>query len=276
MSVRPPGTPVQRLACYINLLLCIRKSLVSFRQFEGHETPRAPSTEWARTARCSDWASWCRPSEAEGHEVGPIAEAQREPWVRQENPHALEAVWKFSSVEEKVIECWILFKVFIWGGWLHLAIWRSLVTLIKSVLVKQCRQKSSWREFKRNGRPDILDRVSCIWDGWMASPTQQAWVRKIREIMMNREVWRAAVLGVRKSWTQLSHWTTTKTQCIRGSDSEESVSNARDPGSIPRSGRSPGQGNGYPLKYSCLENSMDIGAWWATVHRVTWLFQRGV
>ena len=34
-------------------------------------------------------------------------------------------------------------------------------------------------------------------------------------------------------------------------------------------GRSPGEGNGYPLRYSCLGNSMDRGAWWATVHRVT-------
>ena len=40
-------------------------------------------------------------------------------------------------------------------------------------------------------------------------------------------------------------------------------------GSIPRSGRSPGEGNGYPLQYSCLDNSMDKGAWQATVHRVT-------
>ena len=41
-----------------------------------------------------------------------------------------------------------------------------------------------------------------------------------------------------------------------------------DPGSIPGLGRSPGKGNGNPLQYSCLENSMDGGAWWATVHGV--------
>ena len=40
------------------------------------------------------------------------------------------------------------------------------------------------------------------------------------------------------------------------------------PGSIPGLGRSPGEGNGYPLQYSCLENSMDRGAWWATVYGV--------
>ena len=37
---------------------------------------------------------------------------------------------------------------------------------------------------------------------------------------------------------------------------------------IPGSGRSPGEGNGYPLQYSCLENPMDRGSWWATVHGV--------
>jgi len=42
----------------------------------------------------------------------------------------------------------------------------------------------------------------------------------------------------------------------------------RDMGSIPRLGRSPGGGHGNPLQYSCLENLMDRGAWWATVHRL--------
>ena len=42
-----------------------------------------------------------------------------------------------------------------------------------------------------------------------------------------------------------------------------------DPGSIPGSGRSSGEGNGNPLQYSCLENPMDGGAWWAAVHGVT-------
>ena len=43
----------------------------------------------------------------------------------------------------------------------------------------------------------------------------------------------------------------------------------RHAGSIPGSGRSPGEGNGYPLQYSCLENSIDRGAWWATGHAAT-------
>ena len=45
------------------------------------------------------------------------------------------------------------------------------------------------------------------------------------------------------------------------SDSKASVYNAGDPGSIPGSGRSPGEGNGTPLQYYCLENPMDTGAW---------------
>ena len=47
------------------------------------------------------------------------------------------------------------------------------------------------------------------------------------------------------------------------------VGDLRDTGSIPGLGRSPGEGNGDPLQYSCLENHMDRGAWQATVHRVT-------
>ena len=54
-----------------------------------------------------------------------------------------------------------------------------------------------------------------------------------------------------------------------GSDSEVSDRNVGDTGSIPGLGRSPGEGNGTPLQYSCLENSTDGGAWWATVHGVT-------
>ena len=50
-----------------------------------------------------------------------------------------------------------------------------------------------------------------------------------------------------------------------GSNGKESVYNARDTGSNPGLGRSPGEGNRYPLQYSCLENPMNRGAWWATV-----------
>ena len=52
------------------------------------------------------------------------------------------------------------------------------------------------------------------------------------------------------------------------SDGKECPRNEGDLGLIPGLGRSPGEGNGNPLQYSCLENSMDRGAWWATVHGI--------
>ena len=54
-----------------------------------------------------------------------------------------------------------------------------------------------------------------------------------------------------------------------GSDGKESVCSAGDLDSVPGSGRSPEEGHGNLLQYSCLENSMDRGVWWAVVHGVT-------
>ena len=53
-----------------------------------------------------------------------------------------------------------------------------------------------------------------------------------------------------------------------GSDGKESACNSGDPGLIPGSGRFPGEGNGYPLQYSCLENFMVRGVWRVAVHGV--------
>ena len=53
-----------------------------------------------------------------------------------------------------------------------------------------------------------------------------------------------------------------------GSEGKATAYNAGDLSSIAGSGKSPGEGNGNPLQYSCLANSMDGGAWWATVHGV--------
>ena len=62
-------------------------------------------------------------------------------------------------------------------------------------------------------------------------------------------------------------------QWLRGfpgaSDSKESACNVGDPSLIPRLGKSPGEGNGYPLQYSCLENFMDRETWCTTAHEVT-------
>ena len=56
---------------------------------------------------------------------------------------------------------------------------------------------------------------------------------------------------------------------LGGSVGKETACNVGDPGSFPGSGRSPGEENGNPLQYSCLENPMDRGAWWATGNGVT-------
>ena len=65
-----------------------------------------------------------------------------------------------------------------------------------------------------------------------------------------------------------NYWTTKK-DFPGGSDGKASAYNAGDSGLIPGLGRSPGEGNGNPLQYSCLENPMDGEAWWATVDGVT-------
>ena len=59
------------------------------------------------------------------------------------------------------------------------------------------------------------------------------------------------------------------TKYVPAIDSKESACNSGDLGSIPGSGRSPGGEHGNPLQYSCPENPMERGAWWATVHGAT-------
>ena len=80
--------------------------------------------------------------------------------------------------------------------------------------------------------------------------------------MKDREAWWAVGLVVAESWTRLSA-SSLVAQTV------ESACNEGDLESIPGLGRSPGEGNGKSLQYSCLENSMDGGAWWATVHGLT-------
>ena len=83
---------------------------------------------------------------------------------------------------------------------------------------------------------------------------------------------------LRKSFILLQFWSLPLGICFRGLhnylwlpwwlSSKESACNVGDPGSIPGQGRFPGEGTGNPLQYSCLQNSMDRGVWWATVHGI--------
>ena len=96
------------------------------------------------------------------------------------------------------------------------------------------------------------------------------------EMVMDREAWRAAIHGVAKSRTRLSDLAAATAHCSVGvpggtvvRSPPASAGGARDTVSVPGSGRSPGEGSGNPLHYSCLENSTDRGTWRATVHGVT-------
>ena len=105
---------------------------------------------------------------------------------------------------------------------------------------------------------------------------------------MDKGAWWAIVHGITKSQIWLNNFTFTfKLFCSsallifsplgKGGDhhfahclvSKEYVCSVGHPGVIPRSGRSPGEGDGNPLQYSCLEKPMDKGAWWAIVHRIS-------
>ena len=85
---------------------------------------------------------------------------------------------------------------------------------------------------------------------------------ELRELVMGREAWCAGIHGVAKSRTRLSNWSDPI-----WSD-KESACNAGDMGWILVGERSPGEGNCYPLQYSCLENPMGRGAWQAIVHKL--------
>ena len=69
-------------------------------------------------------------------------------------------------------------------------------------------------------------------------------------------------------WTEKSEFAPQPQGFPDSSAGKESSCNAGDPGSIPGLGRSPGEGNGNPLQYSCLENSMGREAWWAIAHGI--------
>ena len=93
-------------------------------------------------------------------------------------------------------------------------------------------------------------------------------LNKLWELVTDSEVWCAQSMGLQTAGHDWATWTYL-TELNGGSDGSESACKAGGSGSVPGSGRSPGEGNGYLLQYSCLENSMDRVVWWATVHGVT-------
>ena len=144
-----------------------------------------------------------------------------------------------------------------------------------NTLTTWCKEPTHWK------RPWCWERLkeggeggNRGWDGWMASLTQWTWVwASSRSWWWTGKPVMLKFMGlqrVRHDWaTELNWWISG--WCIfkchlcldfpGGSDSKASVYNAGDLDSIPGSGRSPGEGNGNPLQYYCLENPMDIGDW---------------
>ena len=100
--------------------------------------------------------------------------------------------------------------------------------------------------------------LSCIGEG-NGTPLQCACLENPKD----SRAWWAAVYWVAQSRTRLKQLSSSSSR-VKASDC-----NAENLGSISESERSPGEGNGHPLQYSCLENPMDRGAWWAPVHGVT-------
>ena len=92
-----------------------------------------------------------------------------------------------------------------------------------------------------------------------------------------KEKWGLETLHVDFLFQSNFYWSIIALGFPGGSDGKKSACNVGNPGLIPGLGRSPGEGNGNPLQYSCLEDPMDRGAWWATVHGVTksWTQQSG-
>ena len=109
--------------------------------------------------------------------------------------------------------------------------------------------------------------LSCIGEG-NGNPLQCSCLENLRD----GEAWWAASYGVTQSRTQLKRLSSGSSMELKGfpggSDGKEFACYAADPGLIPGSGRTSGEGNGNPLQYSCLENLRDGEAWWAAVYGV--------
>ena len=140
------------------------------------------------------------------------------------------------------------------GLWNAVVLLRISVIPINMILSSDCKECSDLGSISGLGRSPR---------GGHGNPLQYSCL----ENSINRGTWWAIVHGGRKELDM--NGTNTFTSLLGGSDCKESACDAGDLCSIPGSGRSSGEGSSNTLQHSFLENSMDRGAWWATVHGVT-------
>ena len=125
----------------------------------------------------------------------------------------------------------------------------------------------------------FLTAAELFWDFWLTVHWIYNWLEEKRQLY-NIELWTWHIFQFIQIFYNVSvefvcHFEEILHPFIH-SDSTKSASNAGDLGSVPESRRSPGERNGYPLQYSCLENSMDRGTWrvpwgWKELDTTEWL-----
>ena len=147
-------------------------------------------------------------------------------------------------VKDSVISLWLLLLFQVWVYYLRL-IFNCIHIIITIIICSEILQQSQC-DMNKGGAFGHLDLVCTLQVWWAISKPLKA-TPEDRTISTS-----SSFLSV-QSWHHIG---------------KESACSAGDPGSIPRLGKSPGEGNGNPLQYSCLENPLDRGAWQATVHGV--------
>ena len=111
----------------------------------------------------------------------------------------------------------------------------------------------------------MVKGLSTMWETWVRSLSWEDPLEKGKATHFSILAWRIQSMGSQR----VGHFHFQRASLVvQRLKKKVSACNVGDLGSIPGSGRSPGEGNGNPLRYSCLENPMDGGALWAIVHRL--------
>ena len=157
---------------------------------------------------------------------------------------------------------------------MEICMWASQVALVVKNLHANIGGVKDAHSIPGSGRcPWPRDRMP-TWRGGHGNPLQYSCLANL----MDRGAWRATVDWVTNTLTPFLVTVGASQAVLVVKNPPAKAGDPRDSGLIPGLGRSPGEGNDNPFQYSCLENHIDRGAWWATVHGVakswTWLSDR--